>query len=143
MTPMKTLLSRIGSEPVVANPSSFWNEARFQTTCAACGKARPFQAHHIVDKAILRNRCGLDGDALYDTRNALRLCQELGNPNVRCHFQHENSRRKVRTIELTDAGIVYAFEMLGLFGADYLRREYDDTEPDGRITEAEHILEAA
>src|SRR4051812_29190541 len=118
----------------VANPQSFRLEARSQLVCAVCQKpGKPFHAHHVVDKAILKSRCGVRGNALYDTRNALRLCQALGDPNCRCHFQHEGSRRKVKTAELTDDNIAYAFEVLDEYAADYLRNEYDDADPDPRI----------
>jgi hypothetical protein len=119
----------------VANPQSFRLEARSQIVCAVCGKSQPFHAHHVVDQQTLKNRCGLSGNALYDTRNALRLCQALGDPDCRCHFQHEHSRRKVKTVELTDDNIEYAFEKLGAYAADYLRRDYDDEERDPRIVE--------
>lgn len=121
----------------VANPESFRLEARFQAVCAACGKAQPYHAHHVVDQAILRNRCGLRGNALYDTRNALRLCQALGDPGCRCHFQHEGRMRVVKTKELTDGNVEYAFEVLGDYAPDYLRREYDDSDPDPRIVQLE------
>lgn len=118
----------------VANPSSFWNEARWQALCAVCEKPGAFHSHHVVDKATLKHRCGLSGDALYDTRNALRLCQEMGSAERRCHFQHENSRRLVKTTELTDDNIEYAFEVLNDYAYDYLVREYDNlSDPDPRL----------
>lgn len=134
---------------VVANPSSFRNEAQWQRVCAVteCHRAGPFHAHHVVDQAELRNRCGLRGNALYDTRNSLRLCQSLGDANQRCHFQHEGRMRVVKTTELLDQNIEYAFEVLGAYALDYLRAQYDDTEPDPRIQEREseldHIYRAA
>lgn len=128
----------------ISNPQSFKNEARWQRVCATCNKGGAFHAHHVVDKAILRNRCGLRGIQLYDTRNALRLCQGLGDPDRRCHFRHENRVEGyvVKTKNLTDANIEYAFEMLGLYAADYLRDEYDDSEPDERICNLELKLAA-
>lgn len=123
-------------EPI-CNPGSFHAEARYQGLCAVCGKGGAFHAHHVVDKNKLR-KWGLSGNALYDTRNALRLCQEMGSVERRCHFQHENCMRRVKTTELTDDNIRYAFEILGAHAADYLRREYDDVaDPDGRIIELE------
>jgi hypothetical protein len=117
--------------PTVANPASFREEARWQTVCAYCGKTGPFQAHHVVDKAILRDRCQLSGNALYDTRNALRLCEGLDT--ARCHFQFENRRIRIRTTMLTDDNIAYAFEVLGPYAYDYLRQEYAYVPPDPRI----------
>lgn len=120
----------------IANPASFRAEGMYQGLCAVCHKGGEFHVHHVVDKATLRNRCGLDGDDLYDTRNALRLCQVMGSTERRCHFQHENYRRLVKTSELTDDNIAYAFLMLGAYAIDYLRREYDDSEPDERLERA-------
>lgn len=130
----------------VANPKSFRLEARSQLVCAACQKlGKPFHAHHCVDKAILKNRCGLSGNALYDTRNALRLCQALGDPDCRCHFRHEHrvEGHVVKTSALTDDNLEYAFEVLGDYAADYLRREYDDSEPDPRIVRLESAARMA
>ena len=125
----------------ICNPGAFRDEARWQRVCANrdCGSSGHFHAHHVVDKAILRNRCHLDGNELYDTRNALRLCEGLdGN---RCHMQFENRRVAIRTRWLTDANIEYAFEKLGLYAADYLRAEYDDqSDPDPRIKAREEAL---
>lgn len=131
----------------ICNRSSFRLEAQAQRVCAACRKTGPFHAHHVVDKATLRSY-GRTGNAQYDTRNALRLCEGLDTN--RCHFQHENVRplvrphegerrtERVRTCELTDENITYAFEVLGAYALDYLRREYDDTDPDPRLTEMEY-----
>lgn len=128
----------------VCNPEAFRAEAAWQPCCAACGRVKGgWHAHHVVDKRILQDRCGLSGDELYDTRNALRLCQEVGSAEVRCHFQHENYARLVRTRELTDDNIAYAFEVLGAYAFDYLRSEYDDSEPDERIVRHLATLEAA
>jgi hypothetical protein len=124
----------------VANPQSFRLEGRSQIICAKCKKpGKPFHTHHVVDQAILKNRCGLRGNALYDTRNALRLCQALGDPDCRCHFQHENrvAGCVVKTTDLTDDNLEYAFEMLEGYAPDYLRREYDDSERDPRIERLE------
>jgi hypothetical protein len=115
----------------VANPSSFRSEAKWQRACALCGRGGSFQAHHVVDKATLKTRCHLAGEALYDTRNALRLCEGLDTN--RCHMQFENRRVEITTAMLTDDNIDYAFEALGIYAYDYLRREYNDTACDPRI----------
>lgn len=133
----------------ICNPSSFRLEARAQRVCAVCRGTGHFHAHHVVDKAIL-GRYGRSGKLLYDTRNALRLCEGLDTR--RCHFQHENWRPLVRpheqraptvlvrTVELLDENIVYAFEVLEGYAVDYLRAEYDDvTVPDPRLIELEHM----
>jgi hypothetical protein len=116
-------------EPV-CNPESFRLEARSQIVCAKCGESGPFHAHHVVDKQTLR-RYGQTGRLQYDTRNALRLCSP-GNAN-NCHLQSEGPNLKLKTGMLTDASIEYAFEILGAYAYDYLRREYDDSAEDIRL----------
>lgn len=121
----------------IANPHSFHNEARFQRVCALCElPGGTFQAHHVVDKATLRDKCGLRGNALYDTRNALRLCEGLRTR--RCHMQFENRRVAIPTSKLLDDNIAYAAEVLGpLRAVSYLRAEYDDSAGDPRILKLE------
>lgn len=118
----------------IESQGAFRDEARWQRVCANpdCASSGHFHAHHVVDKALLTNRCHLKGKQLYDTRNALRLCEGLdGN---RCHMQFENRMLVIRTRWLTDDNIEYAFEKLGLYAYDYLRNEYDDvTDPDPRL----------
>lgn len=117
----------------VANRESFRLEAKYQVICAYCGKARPFQAHHVVDKAELGKR-GIKGNAQYDTRNALRLCEDLSHGiEGRCHYQFENRRIELPCVRLKDQNIVYAFEVLGAYAYDYLRQEYVDVDADARV----------
>lgn len=123
----------------VQNPKSFHDEARYQRACANCGATGPFHAHHVVDKQTLRNilRCEKRDNRLYDTRNALRLCDGLdGN---RCHMNMEwgNGTLRVHTDKLTDDNIAYAFEVLGDWAADYLRQQYVDVPEDPRIVQLE------
>jgi hypothetical protein len=125
----------------ICDPHSFWEEARYQSVCAMCEKPGEFHAHHVVDKQTLRNRCGIPkkDKRLYDTRNALRLCAGLDGDQ--CHMQFENERIEIPTSKLTDDNIRYAFEKLGVWAADYLRQEYDDSTPDPRIFELEFLDE--
>lgn len=119
-------------EPVLGR-ESFRDEARYQAVCAVCQKPGPYQAHHVLYEQVL-DRLGLKGKALYDTRNALRICVE-GVTN--CHSRHHWKLRAIKTVELTNDNIAYAFEKLGAYAADWLRRYYDDTEPDPRIVQLE------
>lgn len=128
----------MSADPVISNPSSFWYEAQSQRVCASCGNVGPFHAHHVVDKQALK-REGLKRNQLYDTRNALRLCE--GIMTKRCHFQFENRRITLATGKLLDANIEYAWEVLGPYSVDYLRREYDDAAGDPRIAELESRCE--
>lgn len=91
-------------------------------TCASPGA---YHAHHVVYEQVLR-RAGLRGNALYDPRNAVRLC-------LLCHQRHHQRIAVVRTGWLPTAAIIYAFELLNLRAADYLRQYYDDSIPDDRI----------
>lgn len=105
------------------NPRSFREEALFQAVCALCGKRGDFHAHHVVDKQTLRG-AGLPDDALYDTRNALRLCPR------KCHFQFEARMVEIPLNHLLDQNIEYAVEVLGRGKAyNYLRRQYSGSDP--------------
>lgn len=116
------------SSPVIANPRSFWEEARYQLVCAICGKPGDFHAHHIVDKQVLKNDYGITGDALYDTRNALRLHRH-------CHFQFHNGRVEIPLSKLKDEMIEYAQQIMGQRAYDYLKRYYS-----GRDERVEAII---
>jgi hypothetical protein len=124
---------------LIQNAASFHAEGRFQRACANCGATGSFHVHHVVDKQTLRRifGCGKKDPRLYDTRNALRLCDSLdGN---RCHMNMEwgNGRVRVSTWKLTSDNIAYAFETLKDWAGDYLRAQYDDSTPDPRILQLE------
>lgn len=124
----------------VCNRASFHDEAQFQLCCAVCGSTKGFHAHHVVYAQMLENQYGITGNALFDTRNALRICTEDGG---NCHSRHHWAVRKIMTVELTDDNITYAFEIMGLYGADWLRRYYDDSVEDRRILKLESELSVA
>jgi hypothetical protein len=128
------------STPIIANKASFHEEARYQMCCAVCGTTKGFNAHHVLYAQILEREYGLTGNALYDTRNALRICTENGN---NCHSRHHHAVRKIMTVELTDENVAYVFEVMGLYGADWLRRYYDDDVQDSRIVKLESELRVA
>lgn len=115
----------------IANPRSFWEEARYQMVCALCGKPGDFHAHHVVAKNYLRRSYGLTGDALYDTRNALRM-------HRLCHFQFEHAMLELPMTKLLDPNIEYAFEILGAHAFDYLQRQYTGDDP--RVTRALELV---
>lgn len=118
----------------IANYESFRAEARYQRLCAVLETGGDFLAHHVVYEQDLK-RLGLKGNALYDTRNALRLSKKA-------HDNHHSRFRVVRTVELTDDNVAYAFIALGERGASYLRSKYDDvTQPDPRIPEWEWMFD--
>lgn len=81
---------------------------------------KPFHAHHIVAK----HRLAKDGhvEKLYDTRNALRLCEGLDTD--RCHMEHEQGKVEVKTERLPDEAICFIWETLGVAGQNHLEREY-------------------
>jgi|SRR3982750_2219337 hypothetical protein len=119
---------------VIANPQSFREEARWQRVCAVCDGGGAFHAHHVLYEQMLERKFGLSGNALFDPRNALRICTD------NCHTRHHWKIRPIKTAELVDDNISYAFEVMGLYGADWLRQYYDDTTPDKRIRELELSL---
>lgn len=112
---------------VIANPASFRSEARWQRVCAVCQKPGRFVAHHVVYEQHLRNWYGLRGNALFDTRNAL-------GTHSSCHTgkQHSGSQR-IKTRDLRDENIEYAFELMGVRAYNYFERFYDNSSPDPRI----------
>lgn len=127
----------------VQNATSFHDEARWQRACANCGATGAYHAHHVVDKQTLRKYipgCSKKDPRLYDTRNALRLCDSLDG--ARCHMNMEwgNGRVRVPTAKLTNDNIAYAREILGPYAIDYLRAQYDDSAADPRILELELAL---
>lgn len=127
----------------VQNTAAFHDEARWQRACANCGATGAFHAHHVVDKQTLKkyiSGCSKNDKRLYDTRNALRLCDGLDTR--RCHMNMEwgNGRVRVSTSKLTDDNIAYAWEILGPYAIAYLRTNYDDSKADPRIMELELTL---
>lgn len=91
--------------PTISSAASFWSEARWQRVCAVCGQGGGFHAHHCLPKQHLR-RLGLP---LYDTRNALRLCDT-------CHMQFEwggPGKVQLPLHCLTENNICYLYEVLG------------------------------
>jgi hypothetical protein len=104
------------------NRRLFQDAAWNQKVCAVTGKAGPWHPHHVVYEQHLRDR----NLPIYDGRNALRV-------NPQAHWAHHKSRPKIKTSQLLDVNIDYAFDVLGPYAADYLRRYYDDSDPDPRI----------
>lgn len=120
----------------ISNPKSFRTEAQYQRVCAVCGSSHRFHAHHVVYEQVLARYTDLVRGELYDTRNSLRVCGL-------CHFAHHNASQKIPTKKLLAANIEYAFMALGAYAADWLRRYYDDTDADPRISELESDLARA
>lgn len=100
----------------VDNPASFHAEARYQGACQNCGKmGGEWEAHHVVEQQELKRQKA----PLHDTRCALRLCIGPGS----CHGGQHTIKR-VQLTSLTDDNYEFAFEVLGTFAYDYLRRRY-------------------
>lgn len=118
------------------NRESFELEARYQGQCAGCGSIDKlhWQAHHVV----YRQECRRRRAAEWDPRDALRVCTF---DIVGCHYRHHDGTQTtpLTTSKLLDCNIEFAFEILGVFAVDYLRRHYDDSSPDPRLL----ALEAA
>lgn len=102
----------------IANQQNFKEAARYQRVCAVCGSGKSWDAHHVVAKSKLKR----EGLFWWDTRNALRLCDEFSDND--CHGKHTAGEKKVPLSALTDDNISYAFEVLGPRAVDYLRRTY-------------------
>lgn len=113
------------------NPASFHAEARYQGACRQCGRVKgEWEAHHVVDKQTLRAY----GAPLFDPRNALRACARF--PGC-CHGG--TVHHKIGLAALTDDNIAFAFEWLGAYAYDYLRRHYPghDERVEAKLREVE------
>lgn len=82
--------------------------------CGCCGLMPMFScsAHHVVEKQELKRR----GLPLYDVRNVFPICQD-------CHM-NAHSTRPIPYRKLPPRSIAYAYEVLGDYAGDYLRRKY-------------------
>lgn len=108
------------------NRESFHNEARYQYACAGCGSAKnPWQAHHVVYEQHVTKW----GGEVWDPRNARRLCTIVPGG---CHGG-QHGLKKLATKKLLDCNIEFAVELMGEAAAGYLRRYYDDSDPDPRL----------
>lgn len=111
----------------------FHDAARKQIVCAECGRGGSYDAHHVIEKQELADR----GLPLYDKRGALRLCDVVPGG---CHQRHtypNSDTSRVRLCKLKQVNIDYAFEVLGAFAYDYLKRRYRDEDPrvEAKLTE--------
>lgn len=110
-----------------ANKRAFRLAAEEQRYCAMChrrvgenrdGYPIKFEAHHVIERRYLK----ANDLPLYDTRNALLLCEW-------CHLGQTNRLRPLWLLVLTDANIDYAFYLLGDFAEQYLRDHYKGDDP--------------
>lgn len=87
--------------------------------CGCCGLMPMFScsAHHVVEKQELKRR----GLPLYDVRNVFPICQD-------CHERHTNASGRIPFRKLSAENIAYAYEALGDYAFDYLRRRYPTSE---------------
>jgi 5-methylcytosine-specific restriction endonuclease McrA len=111
----------------------FRQAASGQGACQNCGRVHGFwEPHHVVYRDHLHQRRLPE----WEPRDALRLC-------TACHgHHHDGTSWRLATAKLRDENLSFAFDALGLYAADYLRRYYDDSTADPRITEHEHRLAA-
>ena len=106
----------------------FHDAARGQKVCRMCGRGGPFQAHHVLLKQTLAR----EGAPLWTAANALRVCHE-------CHARHHQRVAVIPLMNLTQANIDFAFDLLGAYAFDYLSRHYAGTDPrvDNALSAAE------
>lgn len=97
--------------------------------CAVCGYLWEWpDMHHVVSQQELKDR----GLPLWDVRNALPLCP-IGMllAGSQCHERHENASKRITFRKLRPENIAYAYEVLGDYADDYLKRRYPLTEETG------------
>lgn len=101
-----------------------WSRGRTDGRCRMCLMRKSAHGHHVVSAQELKRR----GLPLYDRRNRFEICQP-------CHFNHENGSSRIPLLMLRDEHLDYAFDVLGAYGYDYLRRHYrgDDDRLDERL----------
>lgn len=115
-----------------ANKRAFKQASFDQRVCAVCGRGatmnvdgvkipNPWQAHHVVEKQKLRAEGRMD--VVWDIRNSLRLCEEP------CHGRHTRGSERVGLSVLTDDNYEFAWHVLGMASADYLRKRYNGKDP--------------
>lgn len=115
-----------------ANKRAFHEAAWAQRVCAVCGASGEYESHHVIERQKLRIIGRLD--LVWDLRNALRLCGD-------CHAKHTGGWRRVFLSRLTDENYEFAWFVLGMEAADYLRRIYQGK--DHRWTALNERCEAA
>lgn len=88
--------------------------------CEACRLRRAVDPHHVVLEQELIRR-GIDPDA--DLRCGMALCRE-------CHDRHHSGGPgKIALRTLRDDSLDFAFEVLGPYAYDHLRRRYGGDDP--------------
>lgn len=102
--------------------------------CRVCLMRRAVHSHHVIYEQELDNR----GLPRYDRRNCMALC-------VTCHFNHHSGPpdRKINIASISDESLVYAFEVLGPYAYDYLRRRYGHHDQGNRLARMFGEAEAA
>lgn len=105
-----------------ANKRAFKEAAWRQRICQArdCRETVEWEAHHVVEKQVLRLR--FMADRYWDTRNSMRLCPG-------CHSGHTVGYRRVLLTDLSDENYEFAFDALGVSAYDELARKYDGRDP--------------
>lgn len=107
----------------IDDPHSFAVEAQAMLVCAVCHTARPWQAHHVVQKQRLRR----ERAPLYSPDIALRVC--AGRADC-CHERHTTHQAVIPLGALRDQNIAFAARWLGPGPAyEYLTRYYSGTDP--------------
>lgn len=80
--------------------------------CLVCD-GRAVHAHHVVTRSELKKW----GGDLRDERNIVPLC-------LACHFSHHAAARKISLSKLPGDVWVFAEELMGEYGRDWLMRYY-------------------
>ena len=88
--------------------------------CEACRLRTAVDPHHVILEQELVRR-GLDPDA--DLRCGMALCRD-------CHdAHHAGGAGQIPIRRLRDETLDFAFEVLGPYAYDYLRRRYGGDDP--------------
>lgn len=108
---------------------AFWLEALKQPG------PTPFEAHHVIRRQDLRAL----GKDEWDPRNARRIALQAHDEH---HVPGALGDPRIKTTALLDMNVDYAFEVLGDYALDYLRRRYNDDDQDPRLRARERAMDA-
>jgi hypothetical protein len=92
--------------------------------CRVCLFKRSVHSHHVIYEQELRNR----GLPIFDRRNCMAICKT-------CHERHHTRARIIPVASIADETLEYAFEVLGLYAYDYLRRVYEPHDLGDRLVQ--------
>lgn len=118
----------------MSNPASFHSEARYQGKCQHPDCEEPLTYHWHAHHVVYRQHVEAHGGNVWDTRNAMRLCNRLPHD---CHrTKHHNRKAPVPMSVVRDETIEFAVEVMGPGRTiNFFERFYASADDDTRLNE--------